>query len=107
MWEQPGTIYVFVAYGMYPCLNVVTGPEGEPSAVLFRGGWAEGESAPVHGPGRLGRLLGVTLADNGLSCCSSTFQISRARRSLNIEATPRIGISRAVDTLWRFVATLD
>jgi DNA-3-methyladenine glycosylase len=107
MWEQPGTIYVFSAYGMYPCLNVVTGAQGEPSAVLFRGGWIDGASSPTLGPGRLGRMLGVTLDDNGLTCCSATFQVSVARRHVEIHETPRIGISRAAETLWRFVASLD
>jgi DNA-3-methyladenine glycosylase len=32
----PGTAYVYLVYGMYDCLNVVTGAEGAPSAVLIR-----------------------------------------------------------------------
>jgi DNA-3-methyladenine glycosylase len=36
MWAEPGTAYVYLVYGMYDCLNVVTEPPGRPAAVLVR-----------------------------------------------------------------------
>lgn len=36
MWGRPGTAYVYLVYGMYDCLNVVTEPEGRPAALLIR-----------------------------------------------------------------------
>lgn len=54
MWEQAGTLYVYLIYGMHNMLNVITEPEGEPGAVLIRG--VEG----LDGPGKLTKVLEIT-----------------------------------------------
>ena len=40
LFAPPGTAYLYLIYGMYHCLNLVTEPEGEPCAVLIRGAQA-------------------------------------------------------------------
>jgi DNA-3-methyladenine glycosylase len=36
MYGRAGSAYVYLVYGMYRCLNVVTGPAGTPHAILIR-----------------------------------------------------------------------
>jgi DNA-3-methyladenine glycosylase len=53
MFHEGGVLYVYLIYGMYWMLNIVTGSENEPQAVLIRG--LEG----LYGPGRLTRRLQI------------------------------------------------
>ena len=81
----PGHAYIYFIYGMYHCLNFVTEPEGEPSAVLLRGlKPAAGAETMKHlrfgdapmnayrrknflnGPGKVCKALDLTTAQNKL-----------------------------------------
>lgn len=53
MFGPPGFWYLYLIYGMYDMLNVVTGPGNHPSAILIRG--VEG----IDGPGKLTRDLNI------------------------------------------------
>jgi len=57
MFGPGGVAYVYLIYGMYHCLNVVTEREEFPSAVLIRAIELDGEL--IDGPGRLCRALEI------------------------------------------------
>ena len=57
LFGPPGVAYVYLIYGMYHCLNVVTEREEFPSAVLIRAIEIDGEL--IDGPGRLCRALQI------------------------------------------------
>ena len=57
MFGSGGVAYVYLIYGMYHCLNVVTEREEFPSAVLIRAIEIDGEL--IDGPGRLCRALQI------------------------------------------------
>ena len=130
MFGPPGISYVFLIYGMYHCLNVVTDIDGIPSVVLIRA--LQLESVPnwlwehipkqkskpkvsrlAAGPGKLCRLLNIDLNLNGsrlraghpmwLEQRSPSFE-----KNLQIVQTTRIGITKGTNLLWRwYLANCD
>ncbi len=118
MFGPPGFLYVYFTYGMHFCANVVTGRDGEGSAVLLRAaeplsGLDEmrrrrGSADPLllaSGPARLCEALGVDRAQNGVDLVrgdelwlleGDPVPPSRVARST------RVGIRNAVDRPWRF-----
>ncbi len=105
MFGPPGFSYVYFIYGMYNCLNFVTEEDGVAGAVLIRGLLLV-EPAPFHlnGPGKLCKHLGITREHNALDITESDFfYIKDAPFTPEFETTPRIGISRGQEKLWRFV----
>lgn len=93
MFGPAGYWYIYLCYGVHWLLNIVTGPEKYPAAVLFRG------LKEVSGPGRLTKKLQIdkiqnrmlSSPDNGLWLESS----GRRLQAKDIEKTARIGIDYA------------
>jgi DNA-3-methyladenine glycosylase len=124
LFGPPGFAYVYFIYGMYDCLNFSCRPDGEPGGVLIRAlepiagldtmaslrGLATSAKPKLltSGPGRLCQALGITRANsNGLDVTrrDSPLQVlDDGFRPASILATPRIGISKAIDKPLRFVA---
>lgn len=114
MFGAPGTIYVYRSYGVHWCMNVVCGPLGTAAAVLLRGGipieghetieQRRGGRRPLTvGPGNLTQALGVTGEQDGSTFTGGPVRLEAGLLTGRVVASPRIGISRATDRLWRFV----
>lgn len=105
MFGPPGYLYVYMIYGMYYCLNVVTEEAGWPSAVLIRG--LKLPDIYLSGPGKICRYLGITTRHNGIHLAgSNNFYLTGGINIENITITPRIGIKKAIDKPWRFIAKI-
>lgn len=104
LYRAGGITYVYLCYGIHSLLNLVTGPEGHPEAVLIRG--VEGAS----GPGRVTKLLGITCCQNALPLTpeSGIWVEDDGSPAPPYEALPRVGIDYAsptdVQRPWRFLA---
>lgn len=101
LYMEAGTIYVYLCYGMHWMLNIVTGEENDPQAVLIRG------CVDAPGPGKLTKALGITGALNRQHICTQDqLWIEDDGFRCNIAADKRVGIGYASqedqDRLWRF-----
>ncbi len=115
MFGPPGRSYVYLIYGIHWCLNVVTGPEEHPAAVLFRG------LAPVvgmeamarrrgretdlcSGPGRLCQALGVTGRLDGHPLDRPPLELRGGWRlpDERVGVSGRIGVRAAAERPLRF-----
>lgn len=99
MFGKPGTMYVYLIYGMYDMLNIVTASKGAPEAVLIRG--VEG----FDGPGKLTQGLKITKDKHNSKELGENPGIWIEGRPDQfdpdtITAHPRIGIGYA-DKKWR------
>lgn len=116
MFGPVGRAYVYRIYGVHWCLNVVCGTEGSGQAVLIRalepthgldqmrvrrGGAAD--RALCSGPGKLCQALGVTGGHDGQALRAAPFSLIPATEApAPILSGPRIGVTKGVETPWRF-----
>lgn len=98
LFGEAGTIYVYLIYGIYHCLNVVTDTPESGGAVLIRSLIpVRGIEGKTSGPGLLCKSLGITLEFNGQSIVTSDLTIQRPHTpiSFDILRRPRIGVDYA------------
>lgn len=102
LYHRAGTVYVYLCYGIHWMLNLVTGGEDSPQAVLIRG--VEG----VSGPGRVTKYLGIDGTMNDVMLGDALRLEDDGFVPEKIEKTGRVGISYASEEdqarLWRFLA---
>ncbi|HYG69691.1 MAG TPA: DNA-3-methyladenine glycosylase [Anaeromyxobacteraceae bacterium] len=109
MFGPPGVAYVYLIYGTAHCMNVVTGPEGYPSAVLIRAGEPlEGCLHSTRGPGNLCRALAIRREhDNGRALDGDDlFVLDAPPPREPIVASPRVNVHYAgawAEKPWRFL----
>lgn len=117
MFGPSGFIYVYLIYGLYHCLNIVTDQDSVPSAVLIRAlqldflpAWLDQRlvSKPhrvAAGPGKLCEVLQINRSLNG-----QALQLDRPlwlehrhpQFQSNLVQTTRIGLSQGTDLPWRW-----
>lgn len=101
MYGSGGTIYVYLIYGMYEMLNLITQTEGIPEGVMIRSAFLNGASTKkeyklLAGPGKLTRYLGIDRSLKGQTLGEkSGLWIEAASTQPEVVMTPRIGIDYA------------
>lgn len=110
MYGEAGRAYVYMIYGVYHCLNVVTEKKNFPAAVLIRGIEIDGiDRQKTDGPGKLCRFLEI---DRKLNSWDLTMRerlwIERGEKipEEKIRKSKRIGVDYAKHCkhyMWRFL----
>lgn len=98
MFGPPGFAYVYLIYGIYHCMNVVTEKEGKASAVLIRALEPIANlTARTQGPGLLCKAMQINKSLNAQDMQSENFFIAdnTANETINIIKKPRIGVDYA------------
>jgi len=114
MFMEAGTLYVYRSYGVHWCANVVTGGVGTGEAVLLRAGRPVVGDAVMRGrrgredhlcdgPGKLCQALGISGIHDGTNLETGPVRLILGSGTGRVIATPRVGITKATDRLWRFV----
>lgn len=121
MWGPPGHAYLYFCYGVHWMLNVVTGPNGDASAVLIRGAEvvsgmetvlarrraAKATPQLCVGPGKVAQALGLDRAFDGHDLLApGGLELRPGTPPAHLLAGPRVGIAFATPPdqarPWRF-----
>ena len=106
LYADAGTVYVYLCYGIHWLLNIVTGDENDPQAVLIRA------CLEAPGPGKLTKRLGITGEYNRKSILETPdFWIEGDGFRCEIVPDRRVGIGYASEEdqarLWRYKIKKD
>ncbi len=115
MFGVAGSVYVYLIYGIYHCINIVTDKDRVPSAVLIRAlaldqipPWVNSKEISDRvgaGPGKLCRALKIDRSLNALVLApNSELWLEPKPQDLNFKTvqTTRIGLSKGTDIPWRW-----
>jgi len=115
MFGPAGHAYVYLIYGMYHCLNIVSGKEGEGEAVLIRALEPVSGIALMqrrrktkkienlcNGPGKLTQAFNITRKHNNLSLTKGPVFIHTSKVKPDIVTSTRIGLTAGKDLMLRF-----
>ena len=115
MFGPPGHAYVYRSYGIHWCLNFVCREVGHGAGVLIRAiqpragldamrerRRLDDERLLCSGPGRVCQALAVNAGHDGLALDAPPFELITAAEPATLISGPRIGLSKAIDTPWRF-----
>jgi DNA-3-methyladenine glycosylase len=120
LFGAPGSVYVYLSYGIHSLLNFVAEPDGDAAAVLIRAlepaagielmrerRGLERTEELCSGPGKLTQALGIGLDLNGSNVVDGPVAVlprSARWRRPRVSTSPRIGITRDAHLPWRFCA---
>jgi DNA-3-methyladenine glycosylase len=118
IFGPPGHAYVYLSYGMHECLNIVAEAPGTAGCVLIRAlepvagldimrlrrKGARSDRDLASGPGKLTQALGITRAHYGADLTKGDLVVSKPRKNeaIEIDVSPRIGITKAAELPLRF-----
>ena len=120
-YGEKGLSYIYMIYGMHYCMNITSGAEGKPEAILIRAleplegiplmMERRGTDKPKNlcsGPGKLCKAMAIDKSLYGADLCTTDSGIwLESGTPLETEASKRINIDYAPlckDKLWRFTA---
>jgi DNA-3-methyladenine glycosylase len=109
MFGPAGHAYVYLIYGFWNCMNIVTARKGVPHAVLLRAlEPVEGISDKTWGPGLLCRAMRIDRNLTGIDLCADRLWLERPPEpapQVHLGRGPRIGVDYAgswAKRPWRF-----
>lgn len=113
MYCAPATSYIYICYGMHQMLNIVTNKKDIPDAILIRAiqpetginimerrtGKIPGDHTITKGPGNVGKALGLSKLNSGISLLKGEIKIYMDQQSEvnneSIGTSKRIGVESA------------